>query len=160
MSQDTLVNEWDRQHRVTVRVMERIPESQRDWKPHPKSMSTGGLCWHLVSAEHMFIQAVLNGQFGDKQWKLPSRPDSVQETIAAFDENHSALHKALRELPEGAWSKRLSFVDRWHFPARQFVAVCMGHEIHHRGQLTVYLRLLGESVPSVYGPSADEQAVP
>lgn len=147
---------------TTRRVLERLPDEHFDWKPHAKSMSLGGLATHIATIP-FYGTAVLQGQDFDVAAPLPPNPLATtrDEILRRFDETAAAL----RALLEGADDESLR--QAWSLLAGERViftqprigvlrGLVVSHLVHHRGQLSVYLRLLDVPVPSIYGPSADE----
>lgn len=149
----------------TRRVLERLPEDKFGWKPHEKSYSLGTLAFHIANL--VFWQKISFTESGfdlagspppEKGADLPGK----EELLKKFDENVEALHAALAEVADEhlgePWTLRHGeheiFTSKRADVMRRFG---ISHMVHHRGQLTVYLRLLDIPVPGVYGPSADEQ---
>jgi uncharacterized damage-inducible protein DinB len=147
---------------TTRRVLDRIPEEHFDWKPHAKSMSLGGLATHLATIPFYGV-AVLQGEDFDVAAPLPPNPPATtrDEILRRFD----AMAADLRALLENADDESLR--QPWTLRAGERVVftqprigvlrgIVVSHLVHHRGQLSVYLRLLDVPVPSIYGPTADE----
>jgi uncharacterized damage-inducible protein DinB len=158
---DGLLAELEQEAETTRRVLERIPQAHLTWRPHPKSMSLGQLALHVATvpgnvAEIAAIDTV------------PEPPTFVQPEAATASELVPSLNdsvaKAKRSLGgfdnarmSATWRLQSGGRDIMAMPRSAFVrAIMLNHWYHHRGQLLVYLRLLNQSVPSVYGPTADE----
>jgi uncharacterized damage-inducible protein DinB len=148
--------------KTTRRVLERVPDEHWDWKPHEKSMSLGRLAAHLAELTFLALSVVQRDAF-DVATDRPDRPPPAnrEAVLAAFDHGSSQLVEAVNAAAADGWG------NTWELKAGGQVFVSLpraaalrvmgiSHPIHHRGQLSVYLRLLGVSVPSIYGPSADE----
>lgn len=161
MSQ-ALLPEFDNEMRITRRVLERVADDKFDWKPHAKSMTMGQLAGHLAElpgfAASMIKTEGINFDKGEYQ---PAKVTNQAETLALFDKTSAEAREAI----VGATDDHLR--QNWHliykekklFDAPRAVgirAMAMNHIVHHRGQLTVYLRLNDIPVPAIYGPSADE----
>ena len=158
---DRLAGELTQEAATTRRVLERVPEDKLTWKPHPKSMSLGELALHVAQ-----IPGALAELFREPVREAPSfatRPEasSLSELLTTHEESLRAASAQL-----AAWSED-DLVAEWRMmraedtilavPRTDMVrAVMFNHLYHHRGELIVYLRLLDVPVPSVYGPSADE----
>jgi uncharacterized damage-inducible protein DinB len=161
MSQ-TLLPEFDREMQSTRKALERVPDEKFDWKPHAKSMSMGRLATHLAELPG-FVSGIIGteGMDLDKREYKPVTTANNAELLTLFDKNVAAAHEAIA----GATDDHLR--QPWHMiygqkkifdapRAAALRALAMNHLIHHRGQLTVYLRLNDIAVPGIYGPSADE----
>jgi uncharacterized damage-inducible protein DinB len=156
--------ELEREAPASRRVLERVPDGKGDWKPHEKSMPLGylaGMVATMPSWLTMIIkQASLDLQPKDGK-KQPPPPGTSRELVKAFDDTLAGAREALA----GTTDEYL-LTTRWQLLVAETVVSdtlrhemlrdSINHMVHHRGQLTVYLRLLGASVPSTYGPSADE----
>lgn len=158
----TLLPEFDHEMAATRKVLARVPMERADWRPHPKSMSLGRLANHLVGLLIWGPATFATDAIDFAQGKFPAPEHaSTAELLAGFDaivaETRSVFAAATDEVAEGPWTLRLGdqifFTLPRHAVVRSFV---MNHLIHHRAQLTVYLRLLDLPVPALYGPSADE----
>jgi len=162
MSIAAILRELEQEHATTRRVLERVPEEKLSWKPHPKSMSLGELALHVAMspgyiASNWALQDVV--QFGGGG-QSPT-PSSTNEILAAHDDSVTKTRDALIQLgDEGLakpWKGQVNGTTVFEMPKSALVrSIVLNHTYHHRGQLSVYLRLLDVPVPSIYGPSADE----
>jgi len=147
---------------TTRRVLERIPEEHLDWKPHAKSMSLGELATHIATIPS-YGTAVVQGQDFDVAAPLPPNPLATtrDEVLRRFDEMVAAFRPLLEDADDVSlrepWSLRNGEHVVFTLPRIGVLrGLVVSHMVHHRGQLSVYLRLLDVPVPSIYGPSADE----
>jgi uncharacterized damage-inducible protein DinB len=147
----------------TRKMLERVPEEHFDWKPHAKSMSLKDLSGHVAELPGMFIAAVLQSEELDlsPQTYQPFAGTTHQELMAFFEDNFQKAVKALNDTNVveigKSWTLRSGDHVIFTMPRQVVIrTVAMNHFIHHRGQLSVYLRLLDVPVPGMYGPSADE----
>jgi uncharacterized damage-inducible protein DinB len=155
-----LVEELETEGKTTRRVLERVPQDKLTWKPHPKSMSLGYLALHVASSPG----AVCSWAKDDvKEFTGEKQPDpsSVAEILAAHDKSISTVKEVLGKLGDDGlmknWQAKAGGATLMAMPKAALVrAIVLNHWYHHRGQLSVYLRLLDVPVPSIYGPSADE----
>jgi uncharacterized damage-inducible protein DinB len=145
----------------TRRALERVPDEHWDWKPHEKSMTLGRLAGHLAELPYLAISVLQEDVFDVATRQRPPSPANREEVLRAYDRGAAALVAAANAAPADAWRQTWSlqaagkvFLSLTRAAALRSMGI--SHPIHHRGQLTVYLRLLGVPVPSVYGPSADE----
>jgi uncharacterized damage-inducible protein DinB len=159
-----LLGEWDREIPNTRKVLERVPEEKFGWKPHPKSGTLVWLATHVANLP-MWPQITIERDELDLESgpTPPPPPTTRAELLDLFDKNAAAGRAALaaagNERLMAPWTLRIGETTLFTMPRtavlRGFV---MNHLIHHRAQLTVYLRLNDVPVPALYGPSADEQA--
>jgi uncharacterized damage-inducible protein DinB len=162
---ESLLPEYDHELATTRRLLERVPESEFGWKPHEKSMTLGQLAGHLANIPFWLLQT-MNAPFydvmaGDKEATLeppPSRDVMLKEFDRKVKDARASLAKASDAEMRAPWALKNGEHEIFSVPrvaaVRTFV---MNHLIHHRGQLSVYLRLRNVPVPSIYGPTADEQ---
>jgi len=143
------------EQKTTRRVIEAIPADQPDYKPHEKSMAAMHLAKHIAGSEVFFLTGVATGEFNRANGAIPDSVKTPAELGAWYDENFDiAAEQLARAKPEDL-SKTLTFAI-FSNPAVSFVGFMMNHSIHHRGQLSAYLRPMGAKVPRIYGGSADE----
>lgn len=160
MIAEAFVQELTQEAAVTRRVIERIPESKLTWKPHEKSMTIGQLGWHLGLFPRGVADLLTGPEVEAPNVPRP-QPETVAEILATFDENIAYTAKKIGEwgdeVLQQIWTLKFQGRTVFAIPRMQAVrAIILNHTYHHRGQLTVYLRLLDVPVPSVFGPSADE----
>ena len=158
---DALLPEFDHEMTTTRRLLERVPEERFEWKPHEKSMSLGALSTHLANLP-VWADLTIRQQEFDLATSDPVTPAATRkELLALFDRNVTNARAALAGRTDGEllapWTLKQSGHVVFTMPKtsvlRSFV---LNHVVHHRGQLSVYLRLQDVPVPSIYGPSADE----
>lgn len=157
-----ILSEFDQEAQTTRRVLERVPEEQLAWKPHPKSMSLGQLALHIAGSPGFIVGwlPLETTDFPDME-AGPPQPKSSAEVLSAFDQSVATVRRTLGQLGDAGLQGTCSFtkngVPMMSMPKTAVVrTIILNHSYHHRGQLSVYLRLLGVPVPSIYGPSADE----
>jgi uncharacterized damage-inducible protein DinB len=157
---DMLLPEFDQEMAITRRVLERVPDEKAEWKPHPKSFAFGHLA-QLVSWMPGWIANTLREPGLDLAKAGGYSFEPTATLLRSFDENVAAARAALRETPDDAWAETWSLTrggqTLWKAPRGVVVRNHLNHLIHHRAQLTVYLRLNDVPVPATYGPSADER---
>ncbi len=158
----SLIAELEREAKSTQRMLQRVPQDKLDWQPHPKSMTLGQLAWHIASLPANAVRGLREGK-REVSGARPS-PREGSDFVGTFRRNLDDLKAALSATPDEVLLKeRFSFVLNGEpvtsFPKLALIrTVMMNHSIHHRGQLSVYLRLLDVPVPATYGTSADENA--
>ncbi len=155
-----MLQEFENEAGTTRRVLERVPSDKLAWKPHPKSMSLGTLALHVAASPGVIIGWCCEDETQLKGEPSP-QPTSTDEILAAHDASVKKVKEALPRIgDEGMqkmWSAKAGGQTLMTMPKAALArAIVMNHWVHHRGQLSVYLRLLDVPVPSIYGPSADE----
>jgi len=157
-----MLEEFREEAAITKRSLERVPADQLGWKPHPKSMALGQLAWHVATIPGGIARIaqqdsfdLLTGSF------VPPQPKSLEEVLTAYEQSVRDAEQFLTGLTDEQAREnwRLMKGDRQIFqqPRAAVVRTIMfNHWYHHRGQLSVYLRLLDVPVPVIYGRSADE----
>jgi uncharacterized damage-inducible protein DinB len=158
---DGLLGELEQEAETTRRVLERIPQAHLSWKPHPKSMSLGQLALHVATVPGNVAELAAVDIVPEPPAFIQPEAATASELVPALRESVAKARQALGAFDDakmGAmWRLQLGGRDIMAMPRVAFVrAIMLNHWYHHRGQLLVYLRLLNLSVPSVYGPSADE----
>jgi uncharacterized damage-inducible protein DinB len=144
------------EHRITRKIIEAVPTDQGDYRPDAASMSALGLAWHIAQAENFFLDAVAAGEF---TFGRDTRPDSIRnaaDVAAWYGEVFQANFDRLTKLSGEQLVKVVDFRGMFQFPAVSYLQFALNHSIHHRGQVSVYLRPMGAKVPSIYGESYDD----
>ena len=158
----TMLREFDRELGTTRRFLERIPENQLHWRPHEKSMTAGQLALHIAESPAGVLEMCLTDEapvpdFSDGR----QQPTTLQQVLDQLDQSAEHVRQTLRSIDDARMRATFTVVQGGRtvmaLPRVDFLrAILLNHWYHHRGQLGVYLRLLGASVPSSYGPSGDE----
>jgi uncharacterized damage-inducible protein DinB len=157
-----MLEEFREEAATTRRVLERIPGDKLAWKPHPKSMSLGQLALHIAATPANVSRLARQDSFDVAQAKFAAPdPNSLEEIFAAHEQSVRDAEKLLQELTEeqagATWRLMRNDQEIFRKPRISVVrSVMLNHWYHHRGQLSVYLRLLEVPVPVIYGRSADE----
>ena len=140
-----------------LRVLRAVPANQTAYRPHEKSASAGGLVWLLASELHDACEIV---DHHEVNYALTAEPATLDESVAAYERNAGELERRLAALDDAAWEKKARFlVDgnvAWEAALGDMLWGFLFDAIHHRGQLSSYLRPMGAKVPSIYGPSGDD----
>ncbi len=157
---DSILMEIEQEAQTTKRVLDRIPEDKLAWKPHPKAFSLGQLALHIASVPGSVAAAAVPDSMEAPNFSQPE-PRSRQEVLDTFSKSLESAKDALKKMDDARlmsmWSLTKNGKVLMSVPRIGFIrSILMNHNYHHRGQLSVYLRMLGVPVPSIYGPSADE----
>lgn len=159
---DTMLNEFKEEAAVTKRVLDRIPGDKLTWKPHPKSMSLGQLAMHIASVPGSLAKITKPDAFDVSQGNFnPPGPKDLDEVRMTFEQSVRDAEDYLRGMKDEDARKnwRLMYKEQEIFSKPRvnvLRSIMLNHWYHHRGQLSVYLRLLDIPVPVIYGRSADE----
>ena len=147
---------WDKEATATRKVLSRIPEGS-NYRPDPKSRPAREIAWLMVREEIALADGMDKGVF---EWAEVPAPATMKEVLDTYDRHHDNITRRLYALDNARWEQDVPFVYQG-----QEVMRAPGYEnawgflldiIHHRGQITTYLRPMGSKVPQIYGPSADE----
>ena len=150
---------WESEARATRKVISRIPQDKSDYKPDPKARNARELAWVIVTEEQGLVECLTNGKV---EWKEFPTPATVQEILDAYDNAHDGLTHKLKALDPAKWEEEVVLLfqgqEVMRTPGYEMAWGFLLDQIHHRGQLSTYLRPMGSTVPAIYGPSADEQS--
>jgi uncharacterized damage-inducible protein DinB len=140
-----------------VSVLKAVPEAKPDYRPDPKARTARDLAWVLAAEEAALLSLLDTGVV---EWKEVPAPARMQEIVAAYEKSATAVNERLERLDEAGWEKKGKFLmgdaPAWESEIGEFVWGFLFDAIHHRGQLSTYLRPMGGKVPAIYGPSADD----
>lgn len=158
---DGLLAELEQEAETTRRVLERIPQEHLSWRPHPKSMSLGQLALHVATVPGSVAEMAAMDTIPEPPTFVQPEAATASDLVPSLTESVARAKRALGSLDDArmsaVWRLQSGGRDILAMPRVAFVrAIMLNHWYHHRGQLLVYLRLLDQSVPSVYGPTADE----
>jgi uncharacterized damage-inducible protein DinB len=165
---EALLPEFDQESANTRKVLERCPEEKFGWKPHPKSFAMGSLATHIVNMAGWGIDTLKTESFDVAPPGAPPYKEepvkTSKELLEKFDKNTAALRASIAETDDAhfmqPWSLLAGGKTIFTMPRIACIrSMIMNHTVHHRAQLTVYLRLNDLPVPAIYGPSADETAM-
>lgn len=156
---DTILPEFDQEMATTRRVIERVPTEKGTWKPHPKSFSLGHLT-QLVATMPGWLTNAVSETYLDLAGYPGYSYEKTEDLVRTFDKHVSEARKAIASAKDSdfqvSWSLKRGDQIFFSAPRAVIVRQTINHLVHHRGQLTVYLRLIDVPVPSIYGPTADE----
>jgi uncharacterized damage-inducible protein DinB len=155
-----LLQELEQETQTTRRVLERVPQDRLTWKPHEKSMSLGQLALHVATLPGAIAEMSRQSPFPVPEFIQPSAT-SAADLVPALEQSVAKAREILRGMDEAAladtWCAVAGGKEVLALPVGALLrSIMLNHWYHHRGQLSVYLRQVGALVPSIYGPSADE----
>jgi len=153
---EVFLGELKQEMDATTHILERVPAEQAGYTPHPTSMKAMDLAWHIASSDNWFLDSIANGEFnftGDQKMPagLKTGADIARWYIGETEKNLARVQamtpaQLLKEIQLGTFKQ----------PAVMYLSFAVRHSVHHRGQLSTYLRPMGQKVPKIYGGSADE----
>ena len=145
------MNFWTNESKTTRKVLARIPEGS-DYRPDPKSRTAQEIAWQIVCEEKMIIEAL---ETGKAEWAPPPMPATMKDVLDSIRDTERRYGARWKALPAERWDGTLEFFGK-HRPASPMAWSFLFDIVHHRGQITTYLRPMGSTVPQIYGPSGDE----
>lgn len=148
---ELLTNFWTDEARTTAKVLSRIPEGS-DYRPDPKSRTAQQIAWQIVLEEKHIIEALERGKM---DWVPTEMPATMKAIVATYEQQSADIIERWKKLPDERWNGQLDFLGKPR-PASPMAWSFFHDVIHHRGQITTYLRPMGSTVPQIYGPSHDE----
>jgi uncharacterized damage-inducible protein DinB len=148
----TLKNE----SKITKKIIAAVPADRCEHRPDPVSKSAIELARHIAAADNRFLETVINGVFDTTTAAIPENVKTPAEIAAWYEERFAKNFEALAKLNGEQLVKIVDFRGMFQRPAVTFLMMGLHHTIHHRGQLSAYLRSMGAKVPSIYGESYDD----
>ena len=145
------LNFWTNESKTTGKVLDRIPDGS-DYRPDPKSRTAREIAWQIVCEEKMIIEALENGK---AEWAPPPLPATMKEVLDAYKKQIAGIVQRWKALPAVRWDGKIEFFGSER-PASPMAWSFLFDIVHHRGQISTYLRPMGSTVPQIYGPSGDE----
>ena len=142
---------WTNESKTTRTVLARIPEGS-DYRPDPRSRTAKDIAWQIVCEEKMLIEALESGKM---EWTPVPAPATMKDIVDAYETQSADIGKRLKSLAGDKWDGTLELFGHQR-PSAPMAWSFLFDIVHHRGQITTYLRPMGSTVPQIYGPSADE----
>lgn len=153
---------WKSEFPATVRVLSAVRDEGRDYRPHGKSRSAWELAVHMVTADLWFLEGIERGVFhfdAEAAKKAEAQFQEVKDVVAAYEAGIPAAIRRLRQLSGDQLAEDIDFFGKIKMSRAAWIGFANNHSVHHRGQLSAYLRALGSKVPDIYGPSGDAEPV-
>lgn len=155
ISKQDLIKLLQKEFATTSRVLKAFPAGKDEFTPHERSANALGLASKFVFEMYLLEKFLFGEEIDSSRFKT-YKPDSITSITEDFEKEGARVLSRLQELPESELNKTVSFGGTT-FVADQFALMMLHDQIHHRGQLSVYVRMAGGKIPSIYGPSADDQ---
>ena len=153
---DIFLEELEMEMATTRRVLAAVPNDKGAYSPHPKSKDAFSLASHLASADVMFLNGVAALKFGGGAG-MPEDVKTPADVVAWYDAHRGPALAKVKAMSAEQLATPVDFHGVMNLPAVRFLNLSVRHAVHHRGQLAAYLRPMGAKVPSIFGPSADEE---
>ena len=153
---DMMVQGLEREMETTKKVISAIPDAKRDYRPDPKARTAYDLAWHIVTVDVQFLEEIAEGKFSMEP-RYKDAPKTIADIVSWYDKNFKRGLEKMKTLSGEQLVKVLDFYGAFQLPAFAYFGFVNNHSVHHRGELATYLRPMGSKVPSIYGPSADEE---
>jgi uncharacterized damage-inducible protein DinB len=141
---------------VTSKVLKAVPEQNQEYRPDPKSKTAMELAWHIASVDVWFIDCIVGHSFQLPQREMPATVKTGADISAWYDQEIAAGVPKIEAMTPEQLAAPVDFYGMFNMPAALYLQFMNNHMIHHRGQLSTYLRAMGGKCPSIYGGSADE----
>jgi uncharacterized damage-inducible protein DinB len=154
---EMFIQTWEREFQTTLKVLKAYPPEKLDIKPHERSRSAKELAWTFVNEEGV-IDGITKGKIDFQN--RPKPPATFEEIVGTYEKMHKELVNKVKDMPDADLNKTVEFFvapkQMGQVRRGDLMWMMVMDSVHHRGQLSVYLRLAGAKVPSIYGPTADE----
>jgi uncharacterized damage-inducible protein DinB len=154
---ELFVQRWEAEQPAFGRVLRAVPGDKLDYRPHERSTRAGDLAWQLAIEQRVLSEMLDRGEI---RWPADPRPKTIGQIVEAWDKSTEALRQRLRALDESKYAGPSTFVMEgappWNDTVGNMLWGFLFDMVHHRGQLSSYLRPMGGKVPAIYGPSADD----
>lgn len=154
--QDVYLGALKNESRITKKILEAVPADKVDYRPDVASRSANELVRHIAAADNRFLETPIKGFFDTNPSMIPENAKTPQEVANWYEARFTKNFEALTKLSSEQLLKMVDFRGLFQRPAVMFLMVGLHHTIHHRGQLSSYLRCMGAKVPSIYGESYDD----
>ena len=151
----TLLPSLKHEQVTTLKVMQSIPVDKGDYRPEPIAKSANELAWHIAAAEHRFLGGIADGQFNFDPIPRPDGAFNSANIATWYAKSFQVNLDRIAATPSEKLAQMIDFRGVLQLPAVAFLLVTVNHSVHHRGQLSTYLRPMGSKVPAIYGESYD-----
>jgi uncharacterized damage-inducible protein DinB len=162
-NREFFIQRWQQEYPAFVRVFKALPGDRLDYRPHPRSRSAGELAALLVSSQQSCIHLCKSRErfYSGLRWQEPATFGNLDQMISTYERDHSELAIQLRSLDDNGWNHQAWLIHgNEEILLKDTVGgllwIALFDTVHHRGQLSTYIRPMGGNVPSIYGPSADD----
>lgn len=158
MEKEKFLERWEMEFLTTLKVLKAYPESRQDYKPHEITKSAKDLAWTIVGEEEVMVSGIIAGKIDFEH--MQKSPATIKEVLLEYERSHKKMVQKFISMTEDDLNQTMKFFtgpkEMGDVRKMDLLWMILMDQIHHRGQFSVYLRLVGAKVPSIYGPSADE----
>ena len=141
---------------ITRKIIAAVPEDKKGYRPHEKNMTADELAWHIASSDVWFLNSIADRKFEMEEFTKPPEINTIGSLVSWYDENVAKALARVKAMSGEQLATPVDFFGLFSHPVVAYLITANVHTVHHRGQLSVYLRPMGAKVPSIYGGSADE----
>jgi uncharacterized damage-inducible protein DinB len=156
-NREFFIQRWETEQPAFLKVLRAVPDTQLAYRPHDRSTAAGALAWQLAEEQKQLSELLETGQV---KFEVRPHPAKVDDIIGAFEKATNELRERLQSVSDEKWSSSGKFLMdgnvAWSDTVENIVWGYLFDMVHHRGQLSAYLRPMGSKVPAIYGPSADD----
>ncbi len=152
----TTLKQLEQEWGITRKTLSAVPDDNLEFRPDPKARTAIDLCWHIVTSEVWFLESVVKGEFSMEEPQRPGEVKAAADVVRWYEEHAPEWVEKLEALEGEKLAAPTSFFGMFDYPAVVYLQFLVSHTVHHRGQLSTYLRPMGSKIPSIYGGSADE----
>jgi uncharacterized damage-inducible protein DinB len=146
--------------KTTRKILAAVPEGKKDHRPDPNARTAWELAWHIANTDVQFLNGIADGKFNMESPDEAHKPKTVAQLVEWYDENMARSAERVRKLTGNQLVKPIDFYGVFNLPGAFYLGFLNNHSIHHRGQLSTYLRPMGVKCPAIYGGSYDEPFQP
>jgi uncharacterized damage-inducible protein DinB len=150
-----LIHGVDQEIPTTRKILAAMPEDKLGFQLGDKGRTAKDLMWHTITSDIWFAEGIAAGEFANPESSAPA-PATVQEMVSQYDAGFGAAMAKVKAMSAAQLAKPINFFNLMNLPAVMYLQFLSNHSIHHRGQLSTYLRAMNAHVPGIYGGSADE----
>jgi uncharacterized damage-inducible protein DinB len=156
-TREFFIQRWQQELAAFGKVLRAVPDNQLSYKPHEKCTAAGALAWQLADEQKQLSELL---ETGEARIEVTPHPKKTADIVAAWDKATDALRNRLSKIDEKKWSSKGKLImggkELWTDTMENMMWGYLFDMVHHRGQLSAYLRPMGAKVPAIYGPSADD----
>jgi uncharacterized damage-inducible protein DinB len=157
---DMMLMGMERETETTKKLLAAVPDDKREYRPDPNARTAWELAWHLAHTDVQFLDAIADLSFNNMETEPADKPKNSAELVTWYEKHMNRATARVRGMSAEQLSTPIDFMGLFNLPAAFYLAFLNNHSIHHRGQLSTYLRPMGAKVPSIYGGSYDEPFQP